>query len=252
LDSDFLALTNTESDTGFSMAPKFCPNCGAAVDDRDAEECYQCGQNFSQPLDESEDLIENEDSNLYADEEELPEGFDSGPRRSHPQATIAHRATVGDVVGDMEVVADGRSQEKTFWNSILGKIIRWVAYIPIGSILLGLVEYLSALFLVWLFAGDMRMFVIVGILFGGIFMVWPLIMAYYGIVVLANTVICPVPRVGAIIFGTIYGLGSIGPVISIFTSDFAAATIVTLTLLKIVFLVTAFSGIAASYYAPAR
>ena len=114
-------------------------------------------------------------------------------------------------------------------------------------ILLGLIEFLAAIFLVWLFAGDMRLFVIVGILFGGIFLAWPLVLAYYGVIVLANKMVCPVPRVGVIIFATIYFLCSIRSVISIYTSDFLVATIVTLTLLRVVFLVTALFSVMSIY-----
>ena len=141
--------------------------------------------------------------------------------------------------------SNGRYQTTSFWDTILGRIIRWVAYIPVAIILLGLIEFLTALFLVWLFDGDMRMFVILGIFFGGlIIMLWPSVMAFYGVIILANGMICPTPRVGVIIFATLYFFGSIRPVIFIFTSDFEVATIVTLTILKIVFLTTTWFSVA--------
>jgi hypothetical protein len=127
-----------------------------------------------------------------------------------------------------------------FWNSVFGKILRWLLYIPVGSILIVLIEVLSIAFFIWLFQGDMRMFIIIGFLFGALFSLLPIgVMLYYFSIIFANQMICPSPKVGSVIFATLYILGSIRPFVLIFTSGGGAGVIVPAVLIKIIFFITA-------------
>lgn len=125
-----------------------------------------------------------------------------------------------------------------FWDTIFGKVIRWAVYIPTAVVLLLIVEVLSLLFCAWLF-GNMSTFVTVGLLFGGIGFLWLGPLAYYGIVLLTTQIICPTPRVGAIIFATLYVLWSTFAFVSLLMSELYGGEFVMLALLRLVFTITA-------------
>lgn len=127
-----------------------------------------------------------------------------------------------------------------FWQSGFGKFCRWILFLPAGFILLGVIEFLSILGTVWLFDGDLRMFIIIGVLFGALFTAIPfVVMAYYGTIWMAAGMICPSPKVGAIIFGTLYFLWMIPSFIKVFGMEVGAGIIVPTVILKVIFLITA-------------
>ncbi len=96
-----------------------------------------------------------------------------------------------------------------FWDSVFGKILRWTSFIPVGAVLLLIIELLSLSFFVWLFQ-DFRGFVIIGVVFGGFFTFLPaIVMSYFGSIYLITKIICPAPKLGVPIFGTLYLIGNL-------------------------------------------
>ncbi len=93
-----------------------------------------------------------------------------------------------------------------FWNTKLGIVIRWVAYIPFGLILLVLTEITILTFLTWLFGsikGFLWMFLLgggsaLGLIFVAIFL--------FHIICSWISKICPKENPGMTIFCTIYVL----------------------------------------------
>lgn len=127
-----------------------------------------------------------------------------------------------------------------FWRSGFGKFCRWILFLPTGFILLGIIEILTIVGTVWLFDGNLKMFIIIGVLSGALFTAFPLVvMAYYETIWMAAGLICPSPKVGAIIFGTLYFLWMIPALIKVFGMDGEAGVIVPTVILKIIFLTTA-------------
>lgn len=127
-----------------------------------------------------------------------------------------------------------------FWESKLGKIIRWALYIPVGLIFLELIKILSILFLVWFF-GDMKGFLIIGILFGGVAFIWFAGFLYY-LSILLISACCPAPKKGMLVFGTLYYLLSIYVIISYFQKDQRWEIITVSVLSTIVCAIIAFFG----------
>lgn len=117
-----------------------------------------------------------------------------------------------------------------FWESKLGKFLRWALYIPLGVTFLELLKGLSILFLVWFFE-DMRGFLIIGILFGGVVFIWFACYLYYFSILLIS-LCCPSPKKGMVVFGTFYYLFALLAIISYFqkgnstTLHFVIGTIV--------------------------
>ena len=139
-----------------------------------------------------------------------------------------------------------------FWRSVLGKLIRWALYIPVGLVSVTLIESFALLFFGWFFHGDARWFLVVGILLGGLVVFGvPIVLLYFGAIVLANRVICPIPRVGSIIFGTLYTLLSIlwvvGFVAAVINDAPGAWTIVGVSLTRAVFFVIAMVAVVVLY-----
>lgn len=231
------------------MPPNYCPDCGTQITDRQASDCPSCGHDFV----EEDDLFDDDDldddfDDLDEDEDEEDDDDNVDQSRSTSEATssfasaLVHSPPVV-AVRQSELIASGG-----FWDTLIGKGIRWIAFLPVAAVLLFLIEIVAALFFVWLFGGSMRMFVVIGILLGGLFMILPLAaMAYYGVVILATQMICPAPRVGSIIFATLYVLGSIQPFITVIASDWDAASKVTVVLLKIVFFFAALGAVSQAY-----
>lgn len=109
------------------------------------------------------------------------------------------------------------SEDFGIWYSGFGKFIRWLIFIPIGISIASILEILTILGCIWLFEGDLREFIIIGILFGSLFSIIPIIvMIYYHALKFINFMICPVPEVGTIIFGTFYMLSQVYGVSKIF------------------------------------
>lgn len=135
-------------------------------------------------------------------------------------------------------------KKSSFWNSVFGKILRWVIYIPAGLILLTIVETTSTFFFFWLFDGNMRTFIVVGIVLGGLSMLLPIVLIiYYFIIILANQIICPEPKRGSIIFSVMYIASGIGHVVATFDSGLVIGLIVIALLVKLALATTATFGI---------
>ncbi len=103
----------------------------------------------------------------------------------------------------------------TFWETNLGRSIRWLVYVPIGIALLVLVQSLASMFFSWLFH-DGRDFFIIGILLGGVTVLPALGMIYY-LAFFLIAEICPSPKPGMIVFGTIFYLFAAANMLYIFS-----------------------------------
>ena len=138
--------------------------------------------------------------------------------------------------------------EPGFWQTIIGKALRWLAFVPIGIILTIAIEVLTILGTIWLFRGDLRLFIIIGILFGALFTAIPLIMyTFYGAIYLSTVIICPTPKVGSIIFGTIYYLLTLPLLIGMFINPGEMGAVIPSALLQLAFLATAGVGLHSIY-----
>ena len=145
---------------------------------------------------------------------------------------------------DAEIVG----QKRGFWQSVGGQILRWIFFLPVGLTLAGLIEFGVILGTVWLFGANVKFFIIVGILFGGLFTVLPIIaMLYYFSIMLACKLIAPRPKIGTIIFATLFVLYGIRSFATLFTSGMGSGVIVPSVIWKVIFLITAIVAFVQSY-----
>jgi hypothetical protein len=131
-------------------------------------------------------------------------------------------------------------ERQGFWQSVFGKIFRWAFFLPVGFILTAIIQFIVIVGTLWLFDGDLRFFIIVGVLFGALFSVLPLIcISYYYAIILAVGKICPSPKIGSIIFGTLYFLSEINSLIDVFAMNGGAGVVAPTLILKIILIITA-------------
>jgi hypothetical protein len=97
------------------------------------------------------------------------------------------------------------SEESSFWDTVIGKIVRWLVYIPFGIITSYLVLGLSTISSLWLIY-NLRGTIILLILLGGI----PFLFYCYGMgkiyleTISYSILMCPNPKIGNVLFGTVY------------------------------------------------
>ena len=97
------------------------------------------------------------------------------------------------------------NEGNSFWNSILGKFIRWMIYIPFGMILSHLVLALLTMSSLWSLY-NIRGTIILLIILGGV----PLGFYLYAIIQINYMAVdyivslCPYPKIGNILFGIVY------------------------------------------------
>ena len=108
-------------------------------------------------------------------------------------------------------------EKSTFWGGSLGRSIRWLTYVPIGIALLILVQSLALVIFSWLFH-DGRDFFVVGILLGGLTAL-PATATIYYLSFFLIAEMCPSPKLGMVVFGTIYYLFAAGNMLYIFSPN---------------------------------
>lgn len=92
-----------------------------------------------------------------------------------------------------------------FWHTELGKSIRWILYLPVGLILMYLIENLTWHYCVWLNEASFKQLYIYSIVFGSFVTILPIsILLYVGCLYLVNRIICPKPKSGIVIFTVFY------------------------------------------------
>jgi hypothetical protein len=89
-----------------------------------------------------------------------------------------------------------------FWESPFSRVIRWILYVPVGILILSLGAGLAQLFLEWLFK-DLRGLLIIGVLLGGTSFIFAAGAAFWFLTI-AISKICPRPKIGMVIFSTLY------------------------------------------------
>lgn len=123
--------------------------------------------------------------------------------------------------------------------------IRWLAFIPVGFILSILLNMLVLLGFTWMTENDGRMlikdFFFSGYPLFGLFMAGA---AAYGIAML-TTFICPKPKIGAVIYGTLYILYALSTLINFYGQDNISKVVATIVVVGIA--VGSMIGVVAAY-----
>ena len=107
--------------------------------------------------------------------------------------------------------------ESSGWDSSWMRVLRYIFYIPVGVIFLKVVELLCMLFLIWLYR-DMRTFVMVSILFGGLLIAFMAMYLFYSAIG-AVEYRCPSKRTGMVVFTTIYILVEVSNLLGFLNMD---------------------------------
>ena len=98
--------------------------------------------------------------------------------------------------------------ETKFIHTIFGKLLRWLIFIPVGLILILILDFLLMVFVEFIFENDLKLFLVVGLFFGG-FMVIPFSYLLYGAIGILTTSIAPNPKLASFIFTPVIILISI-------------------------------------------
>jgi len=93
--------------------------------------------------------------------------------------------------------------EIKFTHTIFGKLLRWLIFIPVGLILMFILDLLLLTFLNWIFENDLKKFVIIGIFLGGLFTIIPLSYVFYNGIGKLVASIAPNPKLASFIFSAI-------------------------------------------------
>lgn len=128
--------------------------------------------------------------------------------------------------------------------NVITTILRWLIYIPIGLTLHGLVFFGVMWFNLWLFADSGKFFIIVGLLLGCLFALLPMVYFLCVLCWMAVTWICPNPRIGIIIYATLYALGYIGGIVETPWSGLPWQAITIIVLVHLVWIAGSIEGIA--------
>ncbi len=127
------------------------------------------------------------------------------------------------------------------------KILRWVAFLPAGWLLVAVIEYFSSLAAVWL-AQDLAFLIVLTLVFASPLVLLCIVcVAQYFSIYLACRIVCPSPKIGSVIWGTIYYLECIPVVVSIFLVEGGPRVIVPLVLVRVAFLFSAGVAVYQSY-----
>lgn len=126
------------------------------------------------------------------------------------------------------------SQPKSPWATNVALLaIRWIAFIPVGIILSIVLNMLVLLAFTWMTENDGRMlikdFFFSGYPLFGLFMAGA---AAYGISTL-TAFICPKPKIGSVIYGTLYILYALSTLINFYGQDNISKVVATIVVLGI-------------------
>ena len=99
--------------------------------------------------------------------------------------------------------------ETKFIHTIFGKLLRWLIFIPVGLILILILDFLLMVFVEFIFENDLKLFLVVGLFFGVLFMVIPFSYLLYGAIGKVTTSIAPNPKLASFIFTPVIILISI-------------------------------------------
>jgi hypothetical protein len=99
--------------------------------------------------------------------------------------------------------------ETKFIHTIFGKLLRWLIFIPAGLILILILDFLLMVFVDFIFENDLKLFLVVGLFFGVLFMVIPFSYLLYGAIGKLTTSIAPNPKLASFIFTPVIILISI-------------------------------------------
>jgi len=145
---------------------------------------------------------------------------------------------------------EGLGMKAGFWEGHLGKLIRWLAFVPVGFVLIGLVEITSAASATWILSLKLWTFVLlltcVPVLTIAAFF-------YFGAIMLATKTICPSRKAGAMVFAVVYSLWMtlwlLLFLVGISMGDYTARAIVGRLLFRGFFLFIAVSALRSVYTA---
>ena len=122
-------------------------------------------------------------------------------------------------------------QTMSFWNTIIGKSIRWILFIPVGLISVSIADLLIEFTYIWLASLSTKWLIIV-LFMGGTF----LLAVFWGVYLAAMATIAIVPhkRSGMIIMGVIYILAKILIIYNITVMDNTAIPPVIFTVIQLI------------------
>lgn len=94
------------------------------------------------------------------------------------------------------------------WNSIFGKTLRWIIFLPVSLFVLALAEYLIFLIIGWVFSWDTKTLIIIFIVFGGsIFLT--LLFWIASLTAKLVSYLAPDKKIGTSILGIFYTISSL-------------------------------------------
>ena len=99
--------------------------------------------------------------------------------------------------------------ETKFIHTIFGKLLRWLIFIPVGLILILILDFLLMVFAEFMFGNDLKKFLVTGVFFGTVFIIIPFSYFLYVLIGKLVTYIAPNPKLASFIFTAVIILISI-------------------------------------------
>jgi hypothetical protein len=90
-----------------------------------------------------------------------------------------------------------------FFQTTVGRVLRWLMFVPTGLLLMLILDSLLLSFLNWIFGNDLKKFVIIGIFLGGLATVVPMSYLLYSSIGRLVAWIAPIPKMASFIFSAI-------------------------------------------------
>jgi hypothetical protein len=90
--------------------------------------------------------------------------------------------------------------ETKFIHTIFGKLLRWLIFIPVGLILILILDFLLMVFAEFMFGNDLKKFLVTGVFFGTVFIIIPFSYFLYVLIGKLVTYIAPNPKLASFIF----------------------------------------------------
>ena len=171
----------------------------------------------------------------------------SSPSPFRPSDSLADRLQPV-VSGESPASPTTARPRRSAWESWPAKILRWLVFLPLGLFLVYLLEF-GLLFLnLWLFGDSLKELLVIGIFLGGLGFVLPIACALtYGAVLLATRMVCPGPRVGAVLFAIAYLFLAGSGLLALPEADLPLAPVLVVLGTKLVLGITVLVGVVHAY-----
>lgn len=138
------------------------------------------------------------------------------------------------------------------WDSWPARLLRWLAFLPLGLGLVFLLEFGLLLLNIWLFGDSLKELLVIGVFLGGLGFVLPIACGItYGAVILAARRVCPGPRVGAVLFAVAYLFFAGSGLLALVETTLPVAPVLVILGTKLVLGITVLIGVVHAYQNPA-